>query len=95
VEGGDWLGETDIVEVLPACGDAELTVLDADQQRPRLDDGDIRMEFADIAGQIHRILEANDTGKSRIVLDPEDVVRLNAVANRQDAMASVLNPITQ
>ena len=50
---GDWLGDTDIVEVLPARDDAELTPLDAGQQKPRLDDGDIRMEFADIAGQIN------------------------------------------
>jgi hypothetical protein len=92
---GDWLGDTDIVEVLPARDDAELTPLDADQQKPILDDGDIRMEFADIAGKIHRILEDNDAGKSRVVLDPEDVARLNAVADRLGAMAGVLTPITQ
>jgi hypothetical protein len=87
---GDWLGDTDIVEVLPARDEAELTALDAGQQRPRLDDGDIRMEFADIAGQIHRILEDNHAGKSRIVLDLEDVARLHDIADRLGAMASVL-----
>jgi hypothetical protein len=92
---GDWLGDTDIVEVLPARDDADLTALDAGQQRPRLDDGDNRMEFADIAGQIHRILEANDAGKSRVVLDPKDVARLRTIANRLGAMAGVLTPITQ
>ena len=92
---GDWLGDTDIVEVLPARDDAELTALDVGQQRPRLDDGDIRMEFADIAEKIRRILEDNEAGKSRVVLEPEDVARLNAVADRLGAMASVLNPITQ
>ena len=85
---GDWLGDTDIVEVLPAHDDAELTPLDVDQQKPILGDGDIRMEFADIAGKIHRILEDNDAGKSRVVLDPEDVARLNAVAERLGAMAA-------
>ena len=87
---GDWLGDTDIVELLPARDEAELTALDAGQQRPRLDDGDIRMEFADIAGQIHRILEDNHAGKSRVVLDSEDVARLHDIADRLGPMASVL-----
>ena len=85
---GDWLGDTDIVEVLPARDDAELTALDAGQQKPRLDDGDIRKEFADIAGKIHRILEDNEAGKSRVVLDPEDVARLHGIADRLGAMAA-------
>ena len=84
---GDWLGDTDIVELLPARDDAELTSLDPGRQ-PRLDDGDIRMELTDIAGKIHRILEDNEAGKSRVVLDPEDVVRLHAVADRLGAMAA-------
>ena len=83
---GDWLG--DIVEVLPARDDAELTALDARQQKPRLDDGEIRKEFADIAGKIHRILEDNEAGKSRVVLDPEDVVRLHGIADRLGTMAA-------
>ena len=65
------------------------------QQKPRLDDGDIRMEFADIAGQIHRILEANDAGKRRVVLDPKDVGRLHAVADRLRALAAGSPPIPQ
>ena len=85
---GDWLGDTDIVEVLPARDDAELTALDAGQQKPRLDDGDIRKEFADIVGKIHRILEDNDAGKTRVVLDPEDVARLHGIADRLGAMAA-------
>jgi hypothetical protein len=85
---GDWLGDTDIVEVLPARDDAELTALDAGQQKPRLDDGDIRKEFADIARKIHRILEDNEAGKSRVVLDPEDVARLHGIADRLGAMAA-------
>ena len=85
---GDWLGDTDIVEVLPASDDADLTALDAGQQRPRLDDGDIRMEFADIADKIRRILEDNDAGKIRVVLDPEDVARLHGIADRLGAMAA-------
>ena len=47
---GDWLGDTDIVEVLPARDDAELTSLDAGRLKPTPDDGGIRSEFADIAG---------------------------------------------
>ena len=86
---GDWLGDTDIVEVLPARDDAELTSLDPGRQ-PRLDDGDIRIELADIAGQIHRILEDNHAGKSRVVLDSEDVARLHDIADRLGPMASVL-----
>jgi hypothetical protein len=87
---GDWLGDTDIVEVLPARDDAELTALDAGQQRPGLDDGDIRMEFADIAEKIRRILEDNEAGKGRVVLDPKDVARLHTIADRLGAMASEL-----
>ena len=91
---GDWLGDTDIVELLPARDDAELTSLDPGRQ-PRLDDGDIRIELADIAGKIHRILEDNDAGNSRVVLDPEDVARLNAAADRLSAVAARSLPITQ
>jgi hypothetical protein len=84
---GDWLGDTDIVELLPARDDAELTSLDPGRQ-PRLDDGDIRIELADITGKIHRILEDNEAGKSRVVLDPEDVARLHGIADRLGAMAA-------
>jgi hypothetical protein len=89
---GDWLGDADIVEVLPARDDMELTALDAGRQKPRLDDGDTRKEFADIAGEIHRILEDNDAGKNRVVLSPEDVARLRGIADRLGAMAGVLTP---
>ena len=85
---GDWLGDTDIVEVLPARDDAELTSLDAGRPKPRPDDGEIRNEFADIAVEIHRILEDNDAGKSRAVLDLEDVARLHGIADRLGAMAA-------
>ena len=84
---GDWLGDTDIVELLPARDDAELTSLDPGRQ-PRLDDGDIRIELADIAERIHRILEDNEAGKSRVVLDPEDVAGLHGIAGRLGAMAA-------
>jgi hypothetical protein len=92
---GDWLGDADIVEVLPARDDAELTALDAAGQKPRHDDGDTRNVFADIAGEIRRILEDNDAGKSRVVLDPEDIARLRGIADRLGAVASVLTPIAQ
>src|SRR3984893_8729784 len=92
---GDWLGDTDIVEVLPARVDAELASLDADRLKPTPDDGEIRNEFADIAGKIHRILDDNEAGKSRVVLDPEDVARLHGIADRLGAVASVLTPTAQ
>jgi hypothetical protein len=93
---GDWLGDTDIVEVLPAPDDAELTPLDAGRLEPTPDDGEIRNEFADIAGRIHRILEDNEAGKGRVVLGPEDVARLHGFADGLGAMAGLLgsnNPI--
>ena len=93
--GGDWLGDTDIVEVLPTRDDAELTPLDAGRLNPTPDDGEIRNEFADIAGRIHRILEDNEAGKSRVILDPEDVARLHGIADRLGAVASVLTPTAQ
>jgi len=89
---GDWVGDTEVVEVLRADDDAELTALDPGRPQPRLDDGEIRNEFADIAGKIHRILEDNDAGKGRVVLDPEDVARLHGIADRLCAMAGVLTP---
>src|SRR6266852_1942591 len=89
---GDWLGDTDIVEVLPAHDDVELTSLDPGRLKPTPDDGEIRKELADIAGKIHRILEHNDAGKSRVVLDPEDVAGLRGIADRLGAMAGVLTP---
>jgi hypothetical protein len=51
--------------------------------------------FADIAGEIRRILEDNDAGKGRVFVDPEDVVRLRSIADRLGAMAGVLTPIDQ
>jgi hypothetical protein len=92
---GDWLGDTDVVEVLPARDDAELTALDAGGQKPRHNDGASRNVFADIAGEIRRILEDNDAGKGRVFVDPEDVVRLRSIADRLGAMAGVLTPIDQ
>ncbi len=89
---GDWLGDTDIVEVLPARDDSELTSLDAGRLKPTPDDGEIRNEFADIASEIHRILDDNEAGKSRVVLDPEDVARLHGIADRLGAVAGVLTP---
>jgi hypothetical protein len=92
---GDWVGDTDIVEVLPADDDAELTPLDAGRLHPTPNDGEIRNEFADIAGRIHRILEDNEAGKSRVILDPEDVARLHGIADRLGGVASVLTPTAQ
>ncbi len=89
---GDWLGDTDIVEVLPARDDSELTSLDAGRLKPTPDDGEIRNEFADIASEIHRIFDDNEAGKSRVVLDPEDVARLHGIADRLGAVAGVLTP---
>ena len=35
---GDWLGDADVVEVLPARDDAELTALDAGRPKPTPDE---------------------------------------------------------
>jgi hypothetical protein len=40
----------------------------------------------------HRILEDNDAGKSRVVLGPEDVARLNGIADRLGAVAGLPTP---
>jgi hypothetical protein len=48
-----------------------------------------------MTGEIHRILEDNDAGKSRVILDPEDVARLHGIVDRLAAMADVLTPIDQ
>ena len=79
-----------VYTTLPGAQTANLTT--SGRQKPNLDDGEIRMEFADIAGQIHRILAANDAGKSRVVLDPEDVVRLHGIADRLGALPAVITP---
>jgi hypothetical protein len=92
---GDWLGDADIVEVLPAHDNAELTALDAGQQTPRPDASDIRKELADIAGEMHRILEDNDVGKSSVVLNREDVTRLRGIADRLGRSPACSPPITQ
>src|SRR6266852_2708835 len=80
---GDWLGDTDIVEVLPAHDDVELTSLDPGRLKPTPDDGEIRKELADIAGKIH------------LVLDPEDVAGLRGIADRLGAMPGMLTSIYQ
>jgi hypothetical protein len=58
---------------------------------PSPDASDIRKELADIAGEMHRILEDNEAGKSRVVLDPEDVARLHGIADRLGAMPACLS----
>jgi hypothetical protein len=81
--------------VPPASPSSPSGARGSGQQRPRLDDGDIRMEFADVAAKIRRILEDNDAGKSRVVLDPENVARLHGIAERLAAVPGVLTPTAQ
>jgi hypothetical protein len=77
---GDWLGDTEIVEILEADEDAEITPLDAPQKQPRPD-------VTDIARQIHRILENNDAGKGRVLLDRQDVDTLHGIADQLSVIA--------
>jgi hypothetical protein len=89
---GDWLGDTEIVEILGTDEDAEITPLDAPHKKPGPDVVDTQTkELADIARQIHRILENNDAGKGRALLDPQDVATLNSVAERLGVIARGLS----
>jgi hypothetical protein len=78
---GDWLGDTEIVEVLPADDNAELTSLETLWQKPGPDAGEI-------GNEIRQILDDNDAGKGRVFLDPEDVLRLRGFADRLGVIAS-------
>jgi hypothetical protein len=89
---GDWIGDTDIVEVLPADDDAELTHLDdASQKSPGPDDADTQTrELAVIVRQIHQIIEKTEAGEGRVLLDPEDLLKLQGLANRLPVIAGEL-----
>jgi hypothetical protein len=90
---GDWLcSDTEIVEILEAAEDAETTLLDASQKKPGPDVVDLQTkELVDIARQIHRILEDNDTSKGRFLLDTEDIVMLRGLADRLGVVARELS----
>jgi len=88
---GDWLGDTEIVEILRADDGAKLTPLDTSQKKPGPDAADTPTgKLADIARQIHRILENNEAGKGRVLLDPEEVLQLCVFADRLGVIASEL-----
>jgi hypothetical protein len=88
---GDWLGDTEIVEVLRADDGAKPTPLDTSQKKPGLDAADIPTgKLADIARQIHWILENIDAGNDRVILDPKDVLTLRGIAEQLDVIASDL-----
>jgi hypothetical protein len=89
---GDWIGDSDIVEILPADDDAELTALDASRKQSGPDAVDTQPgEIADIARQIRQILERNKTGKGRVLLGPEAaVLQLLHLADRLGVIAGEL-----
>jgi hypothetical protein len=64
---GDWLGDTEGVEILRADDGAKLTPFDTSQKKPGPDAADTPIgRLSDIARQIHRILENNEAGKGRV-----------------------------
>ena len=53
--------------------------------------GGFTLDFGD-GGALHLVYGDNEAGKSRVVLDPEDVARLHTIADRLGAAADVLTP---
>jgi len=80
---GDWLSDTEIVEVLPADDDAELTPQASSETLPRQVDGELvlskRLDV--IASGILEMLENNDAGKGRVFFGPEQVLELRNLAD--------------
>jgi hypothetical protein len=82
-EEGDWLGDTEIVEVLLAAEDTPLT------GQGRVDPS-IPERISGIANGILDMLENNDAGKGRVFFDPEQVLELRHLADRLGLIASAL-----
>lgn len=91
-EEGDWLGDTEIVEVLPADDDAALTALTPRETSPR--QVHTELPFSErldaVASGILDMLENNDAGKGRVFFGPEEVLQLRRFANRLGVIAGEL-----
>jgi hypothetical protein len=91
-EEGDWLGDTEIVEVLPADNDAGLAPLTPLETSP----GQVHAElhFSErveaVASGILDMLENNEAGKGRVFFGPEEVLQLRGFADRLGVIASEL-----
>jgi hypothetical protein len=94
-EEGDWLGDTDIVEVLRADDDAQLTPLSAPEASPGRVQAELPLSerLGAIARSILEMLENNDAGKGRVLLDPEDVLRLRSLAEQVGVIACDLTTL--
>jgi len=86
---GDWLGDTEIVEVLPADDDAELTPLILRETSPA--PGHAELPFSErldtVARGILDMLENNDAGKGRVFFGSEEVLQLRGFADRLGVIA--------
>ena len=89
---GDWLGDTEIVEVLPADDDAELTPLASSETSPSQVDGELALsERLDaVARGILDMLGDNDGGKGRVFLGPEEVLQLRGLVDKLGVIAGEL-----
>jgi hypothetical protein len=89
---GDWLGGTEIIEVLPADDDAELTPLVRSERLPGQVDGELALseQLDAVASGIVEMLENNDASKGRVFFGPEQVRLLRHLADRLGVIAGEL-----
>jgi hypothetical protein len=89
---GDWLGDTEIVELLPADDDAELTPLNAPGTSLGQVDGELAPanRLGSLASRILDVLENNDAGKGRVFFGREQVRQLRHLADRLGVIAGEL-----
>jgi hypothetical protein len=80
---GDWLGETEIVEVLLSAEDTPLT------GQVQLD-SPVPERISCIASGILEVLENKDAGKGRVFFGPEQVRQLRHLADRLGLIAGEL-----
>jgi hypothetical protein len=91
-EEGGWLGDTEIVEVLRADDDAELTPLSAPEALP----GRVQAQFSlserldAVAEGVLEMLDTNDAGKGRVFLGPEELLKLRSLTDRLGVIAGEL-----
>jgi hypothetical protein len=89
---GDWLGDTEIVEVLPTDDDVELTPLAPSETTPGQVDGELALSerLGSITSGILEVIENNDAGKGRVFFGPEQVRQLRHLADRLDVITGEL-----
>jgi hypothetical protein len=90
---GDWLGDTEVVEILRADDGAELAPLTTPETSPC----QVRSELAlserldAVASGIVEMLEDNGAGKSRVFFGSEQVLQLRHLADRLTLIAGELS----